>query len=154
MPTTPSHELDAPPWMRFESTLMATSRQIRRAYDLRLAPLGLNLSESCILAAVAEGGPQSQVGLARRLDMNRASAGAVVDTLVKRGLVERVADPGDRRVWLVEPTDQGRRVAAEVAELDRALRAELRRGLSRDERRQLAAALVQLQHNLAGVLEG
>ncbi len=51
------HELDAPPWRRFESTLMATSRQIRRAYDGRLEKVDLNLSEACLLAYVVEHGP-------------------------------------------------------------------------------------------------
>ena len=31
----PSHELDAPPWLRVESTLMATANAIRDAYGLQ-----------------------------------------------------------------------------------------------------------------------
>jgi hypothetical protein len=32
-----THELDAPPWQRVETTLMATARLIRDAYDARFA---------------------------------------------------------------------------------------------------------------------
>ena len=55
-----SHELDAPPWRRFESTLMATSKSIRRAFDLRLSEIELNLSEACLLEYVFEHGPMTQ----------------------------------------------------------------------------------------------
>jgi hypothetical protein len=33
-----THELDSPPWLRVESTLMATARLVRTAFDARLAP--------------------------------------------------------------------------------------------------------------------
>ena len=44
------HELDAPPWRRVESTLMATARAIRQAYAQRLRPLDLNLSQALQIA--------------------------------------------------------------------------------------------------------
>ena len=34
-----THELDSPPWLRVESTLMATARLVRTAFDARLEPL-------------------------------------------------------------------------------------------------------------------
>ena len=40
-PPKVTHELDAPPWLRVESTLMATARAIRQGYDHRFEPLGL-----------------------------------------------------------------------------------------------------------------
>ena len=33
-----THELDSPPWLRVESTLMATARLVRTAFDARLEP--------------------------------------------------------------------------------------------------------------------
>ena len=39
-----THELDSPPWLRVESTLMATARLLRVAFDTRLAALDLNLN--------------------------------------------------------------------------------------------------------------
>ena len=75
------HELDAPPWQRVEATLMATSRAIRRAYDKRLDPLGLNLTEASILAYVNQHGAITQTRLARHLGVGRASMGAAIDVL-------------------------------------------------------------------------
>lgn len=149
--TTSSHELDAPPWLRVELTLMATARAIRQAYDKRLAGAGVNLSEASLLAFVSESGPITQARLAERLGLGRAATGAVVDRLESAGLVARQPDPDDRRVWLVTSTPGGDDVVAQVNVIDAELRAELRAGISREERQALARTLVRLQENLAGL---
>jgi DNA-binding MarR family transcriptional regulator len=132
---------------------MATSKSIRRAYDIRLEEIGLNLSEACLLAYVAEHGPLTQTRVAERIGMGRAPAGAIVDNLSQRGLLVRLPHETDRRVWLLEATNSGAELAARVADADRKLRLELREGLTRTERQQLANTLVRLQSNLARVLD-
>ena len=146
--TAPTHELDAPPWLRVESTLMATARLIREAYDAALAPIHLNLTTASLLAFAAERDPMTQTALAERLGIGRASAGSAIDRLEARGLVARVADEVDRRVWLVTVTPAGREIADDIAAIDTDVRANLRRGISRQERQQLASLLVRLQANL------
>lgn len=144
----PGHELDAPPWLRVESTLMATAHAIRSAYDARLAPLGLNLSVASLLAYIRDFGPVTQTRAAEHLDQGRAVTGTQVDKLQALGLVERLPDPDDRRVWRVAITDAGRALADRIGEVDTVLRAELRDGISRADRQTLAGLLVRLQHNL------
>ena len=146
------HELDAPPWRRVESTLVATARAIRNAYDRRFESLGLNLSQASLLAFLHESGPQSQTALARRLGVGRAAIGTLIDGLEDRGLVERQPDPADRRVWLVQTTQAGKELADPIRESDTELRAQLRAGISREERQQLAQLLLRLQANLDRVL--
>lgn len=143
-----THELDAPPWRRVESTLMATANAIRAAYDDRLAPLGLNLSLASLLSYVADFGPVTQTRVAEHLGQGRAVTGTQIDRLERDRLVERRPDPGDRRVWLVAITQAGERLVASIADVDRVLRAELRAGISRADRQTLAATLVRLQQNL------
>ena len=143
-----AHELDAPPWLRVESTLMATARLIREAYDKALAPLSLNLTTASMLAYVAERGPTTQTVLADRMGIGRAAAGTAIDRLESRGLVERRPDSEDRRVWLVTVTDTGVTVAADIASIDGQVRSRLRRDVSREDRQMLASLLVRLQHNL------
>jgi DNA-binding MarR family transcriptional regulator len=150
---TSGHELDAPPWLRVESTIMATARAIRQCYDQRFADLGLNLSEASLLAFVEESGPLTQTRLAQRLGLGRAATGSVIDSLEKRGLVERQPDPDDRRVWLVTVTRAGKDLVEQVNASDQVLRSELRAGISRADRQQLAALLVRLQENLAAALD-
>jgi DNA-binding MarR family transcriptional regulator len=145
---TPAHELDAPPWLRVESTLIATANAVRAAYDARLAPLGLTLSTASLLAYVADFGPVAQTRAAEHLAQGRAATGTQVDKLQAMGLVERRPDPADRRVWLVAITATGADAVDRITEVDRVLRDELREGISRLDRQALAGLLVRLQHNL------
>ena len=147
-----SHELDAPPWLRVESTIMATARAIRQSYDQRFNDLDLNLSEASVLAYVAEHGALSQTQIAKSLGLGRAATGALIDVLEDRDLVQRETDPDDRRVWLVEITIAGKELVEEVYVRDQILRKQLRNGITRQERQQLAAVLVRLGNNLASVL--
>lgn len=146
--TAPTHELDAPPWRRVETTLMATANAIRAAYDDRLAPLNLNLSLASVLSYVSDFGPVSQTRVAEHLGQGRAVTGTQIDRLEGDGLVERRPDPNDRRVWLVALTSAGEQIVTSVAGVDRELRAELRAGISRNDRQTLAATLIRLQQNL------
>ena len=156
---SPGHELDAPPWLRVETTLIGAAQAIRTAYDARLAPLGLTLSLASLLAYVADFGPVNQTRAAEHLGQGRAATGAQVDRLEQLGYVERLPDPDDRRVWKLAITASGRALVDRVTEVDGVLRAELRSGISRAERQQLAAVLVRLQRNLvtairAGAIDG
>lgn len=142
------HELDAPPWRRFESTLMATSKSIRRAYDFLFAEIGLNLSEACLLEYVVEHGPMSQTQVAERIGMGRAPAGTIVDNLSNRSLLRRTPDATDRRVWLLTATEEGNKLAERIGEVDKGLRTIMRKGLSQVEREMLADILIRIQTNL------
>ena len=144
--------LAAPPRRTIESILMATSREMRRAYDTRLAGLDLKLSEAFLLGHVHTHGPLTQTQLAEGLGIGRAATGSLVDALERKGLVERAADAGDRRVGLVATTGRAGPVVAELAAVDGALRNELWAGVTRAERRQLSEILLRLQGNLAAIL--
>ena len=143
-----THELDSPPWLRVESTLMATARLVRTAFDARLGPLDLNLTQASLLGYIAEFGATTQTQLADRLAIGRAAIGSVIDQLEARGLVDRTPNPADRRVWLVTITPAGVDLAARIGEVDAMLRAELRRGIGREERQALAWVMTRLQQNL------
>jgi MarR family transcriptional regulator, transcriptional regulator for hemolysin len=150
----PGHELDTPPWLRVESTLMSTARLMRDAYDSALAGIDLNLTTASLLAYVVEQGATTQTVLAERLGVGRAAAGSAVDRLEQRGLVERRSDRDDRRVWLIAPTDEGKELAAKVADIDISIRRALRLGIDRHERQMLASLLVRLQRNLLAIEHG
>ena len=147
------HELEAPPWSRVESTILAAAADIRALYDQRFEPLELTLSLASLLCYLDDFGPVTQTRAADHLRQGRAVTGTQVDRLERRGLVERLPDPADRRVWLVALTDAGRILAASAVEIDVAIRGELRDGVSRSERQALASVLVRLQHNISAALE-
>ncbi len=152
MSSLTNNELDASPWMRVESTLMATARLIREAFDARLEALDLNLTQASLLAYVTEFGATTQTQLADRLGIGRAAIGSVIDRLQQRGLVARHPNPDDRRVWLIDVTDGGRDMARRIAAVDEQLRGELRHGIGREERQALSWVLTRLQQNLQSAI--
>ncbi len=141
------------PWRRVETTLMTTAATMRYAYDASFAPLGLNLTQASMLAYIVEFGPSTQTGIANHLGHGRAATGSAINQLEHRGLVERLADPTDRRVKLVQVTPSGLEMTEKVRELDLYLSKELRAGISRSERRSLASILNRLQLNLLRLVE-
>ena len=153
MSSLTNNELDAPPWLRVESTLMATARLIRDAFDDRLKPLDLNLTQASLLAYVCDFGATNQTRLADRLGTGRAAIGTVIDQLERRGLVQRQPNPDDRRVWLVAITDAGRDLTTRVHDVDEVLRGELRHGIGREERQALSWVLTRLQQNLHSAIK-
>ena len=147
------HELDAPPWQQFESTLMATSKLIRRAFDLELSELGLNLSEACMLLYVVENGVMSQTQVAEHFGMGRAPVGTIVDHLSQLLLIRRVPSSSDRRVWHLSATTKGQKFAVRVVKVESKVREKLRAGSNREEREQLSWTLLRIQQNLAGIID-
>ncbi len=148
-PDPVSHELDTPPWRRVESTIISAANDIRALYDSRYAELDLTLSLAMLLCYLADFGPVSQSHAADHLRQGRAVTGTQVDKLEARGLVERIADPGDRRVWLVQLTADGKELAAQAIEIDVVVRRQLRAGIPREDRHTLANLLLTLQSNIA-----
>jgi MarR family transcriptional regulator, transcriptional regulator for hemolysin len=146
-------DIGAPPRQTMESLLMATSRAMRRAYDNRLAGVGLKLSEAYLLGHVHTHGPMTQTQLAEWLGIGRAATGAIIDALESKGLVERTASAADRRVWLVAGTAQAVALVEEIIAIDTAVRQQLWTGVSQAERRQLSETLRRLQGNLAALLD-
>jgi len=143
----------APARRTIESTLMAASRDMRRAYDSRLAGLGLKLTEAFLLTHVHARGPLTQTQAAELLGIGRAATGALIDALERKGLVERSGHAGDRRVWLLSSTEGAAPVVGEIVAIDTALRQEMWTGISAAERRTLMEILGRLEDNLAAVLK-
>lgn len=125
--------------------LMRVARTQRRRWRAVLAPWDLSPHQARALGVVCAGDGVRLSDLAGSLRIAPRSATEVADGLQERGLVERARDPGDRRAVLLRPTEEGRRIRAEV---DRARTADSRELFGRlpvDDR----AALARLLRTLA-----
>ena len=93
--------------------------------------------------AVLDGaeGPLSPGVIAERLIVTAATITTVLDTLERRGMVERTIDQADRRRQLVSITPAGRQAVDAFLPQIVALQTELMRGFSEDERAQFTAYL-------------
>lgn len=72
-----------------------------------LAPYGIDGRELGVLFVLAGHEPTSQQQAAQRLDIDRTTMVALLDTLEGKGLVSRHPDANDRRRNVVELTDAG-----------------------------------------------
>ena len=75
----------------------------------------LSLVHLHVLSILESDGPIPMKRLAEALDVSVASATGIVDRMTERGLVQRHSLESDRRVVLVEATDTGRAVFADLA---------------------------------------
>ena len=67
-----------------------------------------------VLATTVAEGPRRQLDLAAQLAVDRTVMTYLLDDLEKADLVQRQADPADRRARLIVPTDQGKEVLCEM----------------------------------------
>ena len=85
----------------------------------------------------------SQLGLAKRLGLDRTVMTYLIDDLEQAGLVERVPNPADRRQRQIVPTDAGAQVVADTCRQVRAIEDGLLANLDQGERDLLRALLVK-----------
>ncbi len=111
---------------RFSDALHSTSRSWRQAVDRRLKYLGVSQAGWMTIAIAAKtSAPLSQSELADRLGVEGATMVAMVDRLVKAGLVMREACPTDRRKKRVVLTPAGLAIYEKVKTEADALRKQM-----------------------------
>ena len=81
-------------------------------YEAAAAQHGLTPQQAKALLALDEALPMRHV--AERVGAEPSNVTGIVDRLQTRGLVERQADPTDRRIKLIATTDAGKSVAAKL----------------------------------------
>jgi DNA-binding MarR family transcriptional regulator len=79
-----------------------------------LRPLGVSGAGGLVLGLLHDNGPVSPSTLGERLIVTRATVTGLLDSLERRGLVQRTPHPKDRRSLTVEITDEGLAVLKEV----------------------------------------
>jgi DNA-binding MarR family transcriptional regulator len=110
-----------------------------------LEPLGIGPREFLLLRFVAASAGQSQQALAEQLGVPASRMVALVDDLEERGLIERRADPEDRRVRGLHPTRKGGEILKRAAEVAIDYEQRLCEPLDKDERDSLIDLLQKIQ---------
>jgi DNA-binding MarR family transcriptional regulator len=117
-----------------------------------LAPLGIGPREFLLMRFIAASAGQSQQALAQQLGVPASRMVALVDDLSERGLVERRADPEDRRVRGLHLTRGGRNTLESAAQTAVEYERKLCAPLSEAERDQLIDLLHKLQQEQTELL--
>jgi DNA-binding MarR family transcriptional regulator len=94
------------------------------------------------------GQPQAPTTIAERLIVTTASVTSLLDTLERRGLVERRPDPTDRRKLLIVITQDGKAIVDQFLPEVVALQTAALATLTEDQRRQLVELLATLGAHL------
>ena len=88
---------------------------VRRMMPSKVAALGGALHNVTLhqveVLHLLESSPLAMSELARQMDVSESAATSLVDRLVRQNLVERFADPSDRRVVRVRLSDDARAMA-------------------------------------------
>ena len=139
-------DLDVEP-LEVLSRVSRLARHLDRARRLAFAEHSLEPWEFDVLTALRRAGTPYQLSPGQLLTQTLVTSGTMtnrIDRLAKKGLVERLPDPSDRRGVLVRLTGAGKRTVDGAFETLLAGERELLADLSEQDRTQLATLLKRL----------
>jgi DNA-binding MarR family transcriptional regulator len=110
----------------------------------RLERLDLSPPHAGILGMLQRSGGQSQQDAATSLGMHPSRMVAIVDELEQKGLIERRANPDDRRVYALFLTPLGEKALRDIAKINAEHLEALCASLDGPERQQLAELLARI----------
>lgn len=131
-------------------TLLAqVSRLLRRSFDERARGIGVTRPQWQVLGLLRIHAGSNQGALAEILEVEPITLGRMVDRLQEAGLVERRADPADRRAWRIFLTAKGEELIERLVPWARETLDHALDGLDEAEKEQLAAVLNRMRANLS-----
>lgn len=141
-------ELTRPTASSVGFTLSSLGLAVSAAFAKALAPLGISPRDFALLRSIEAGEGLSQQALGERMDVPPSRMVAFIDALEAAGLVERRANPQDRRTRALHLTAAGRKTLKQTFAVALRFERELCAELDESEREQLLALL----HNVGATL--
>lgn len=139
MATTPPLSLSPDEVSRLRLALLRVARRLRQH------TAGMTQSQLSALSSVERLGPLTISDLAAIENVRPPTISRIVGALEGEGWIERVADPRDGRIALVQATTSGRRELARLRADREAWLARRLAQLDRADQRRIAAALPALE---------
>ena len=137
----------------FERDLMIllhdVARTLRTRADRTARAHGMTRAQWIILARLARQPGLSQNEMAAICEVEPITIGRLVDRLEARGLVERRADPGDRRIRRLHLLPAARPLVEEITAYRAAANDEIADGLAPGQYDALVDMLIRIKNNLA-----
>lgn len=129
-----------------------TSRLRKLVYDDAFRPAGVTRAQGWVLSYLWNQDEITQSELANRLDLGKVALGSLVEKLEAAGMVERRADPDDRRAKRVALTAKGRRTLKRLRDLGEKANESVLEGLSERDIAVTARSLRRMKANLIAML--
>ena len=124
------------------------ARRARYLFDARARSKGITRAQWRVLTSLARLDGPTQSDLAELLDVERITLCRMVDRLAEAGLVERRADPSDRRVWRLHLTERATPLVEELSSMANAMEEELLEPLTVDQRDVLRSLLTTVRDHV------
>ena len=129
------------------------ARLLRTEFDRRVRKLGLTRPQWLLLTRLHRNPGASHSELADMLEVEKATAGRMIDRLEANGWVERRAEPGDRRVKRVFLTAEAERVHKRIWPVAESTVEDALADLTAQESRQLMELLLRVKKTLAATTD-
>ena len=129
--------------------LSDAARLLRRRFDARARALGVSRAQWQVLFALSRQEGSNQTTLADHLEVETITLCRMVDRLAEAGLVERRADPADRRAWRLYLTDAARPLLDQLRQVGEAVVGDALDGIDEPARAAMAEGLARLRNNLS-----
>lgn len=133
----------------FGSALADTSRVIRRVFNARARDIGVTRPQWQVLTLLHRHEGINQGGLAELLEVEPITVCRMVDRLQEGDLVERRADPADRRSWRLYLTPKAAELLGHLKPIADGLFAEAFEGIDEAEIVAVMGTLERIRQNLA-----
>ncbi len=130
------------------------ARLVRTRIDQRARCHGMTRAQWIILARLGRQPGMSQNELATICEVEPITIARLVDRLEARQMVERRADPNDRRIRRLHLLPAAEPILAEILQYRAALDDEITEGLDDSAREVLIDALLHIKANLAADVAG
>ena len=130
------------------------ARLLRTAFDRRVRALGITRAQWLVLTRLHRHPGASQSELAEMMEVERASAGRMIDRLEANGWVQRRAERRDRRIKRVHLTREAERVHRRIWRVAEATVEDALADLSTQESAQLMQLLSRVKQTLVAVVAG
>ncbi|MBU6268829.1 MAG: MarR family transcriptional regulator [Sphingomonadales bacterium] len=125
------------------------ARLMRRAFDERAREIGVTRPQWQVLSLLGRHAGINQGGLADILEVEPITLGRMIDRLQEAELVERRADPADRRAWRLFLTPKGDELMRLLQPHAQETIAAMLEGMDEGARTQLRTSLDRMRANLS-----
>jgi MarR family transcriptional regulator, transcriptional regulator for hemolysin len=130
------------------------ARLMRTAFDRRVRKLGLTRAQWMVLTRLHRKGGASQSELADMMEIEKATAGRLIDRLQAKGWVERRAHIADRRINRIYLTPEAERVHKRIWKIAEQTVNDALGDLTPGETAQLQKLLARVKGRLLDNVEG
>ena len=134
---------------RYLGFLISDAARLQRTvFDRRMRRLGLTRSQWLVLRRLHRKPGASQSELAELLEVEKATAGRLIDRLEDNGWVERRPDADDRRINRIYMTQEAEKINLKIGPVAEAMVEESLQGLSAKDRERLTDLMIHVKRRL------